>query len=351
MTDNREDLILNHDSCPSLDQMIQYKNSTLDGKESHLLEKHLLNCSMCQEVYDHIQAGNAAEFVALTESIDHRVDERIGKSGTGNAEFNFNGYMAIAASLVGVLILVANFLTNTGENKDPDIPFTVIEHQRDSEGKEVETKEELVPVDVEEIMGEYAATPDSIDQSEVQQSVVEADENTQKQILEPDEEDGLAVQAESAPETAQSDDSEPEVIPVERFLMASVEALTIKMIGLPVGNKGVTNKKVSRGKLKSNTGYAPEFEEEEGFPMYTGGDTKLKKDIIERIDNLQIALGEGGEVEIKIDVAANGTIGEIGVDEKVSTALADRLRGAIAELPPWVPGNVKIQYTLTVVLQ
>ena len=82
MSDRLANISFDEHTCPSLDQMIQYKDGALGEQESHAVERHLLSCSLCSEVIGHLHHDNIGEITALTGAIDLRVDERIFQGGT-----------------------------------------------------------------------------------------------------------------------------------------------------------------------------------------------------------------------------------------------------------------------------
>jgi len=355
MSDRLDNILFHEHTCPSLDQMMQYKDAVLGEQESHAVERHLLSCSMCSEVIEHLQHDNVGEMSALTAAIDLKVDERISQGGAGGSELNFNLLMSIAAALTGALILAGNLFMNL-----PTGP----------EGGEMPIEPEEAPIAVEILPNEprdlSAGEHESVQPTEtaleeaveisIPDSAIKVNEETRLEVdelssIDPNE--TIVVASSADKEGAEDQGIAPDLsrdlaASTETFLTASVEMLSVERIGEPTGSKGSTKKKV---KIKSISGYAPEYQDEEGFPFYKGGDEKLKEDIINNINELHIALGEGGSVEIEFSVAASGALGNIVVDEKVSILLANEIKGAIASLSVWVPGNVEIRYNIKVALQ
>jgi len=346
MSDRIDHVIIDDNSCPSLDQLVKYKESMLDSQESHKVEKHLLSCSICNEVIDHLHIDNLVEMTAVAASIDQRVAERISpQSGSGSNNLNFNGSMAIAAIFVGFLMLVGNLFFNDDTSTDPEEPMSAVEQMDEEVQKDKEHTEVSVAEYKEEDQPEEEVTtidPDPVyiinDLDTSVEDVVNVSETDKA-------ESDVVV---STPEKVDSNAGNIKPVQTPRYLMAFIDVIIIAQTGESLSNKGSTDKKV---KLKSNQGYAPEIEADEGYPLYPGGEKQLKKDIVKRINNLQLTLGQGGQAEIIFAVTANGTIGAIKVDEKVSVGLANQLRGAIRKLQSWIPGNVEIQYTVKVVLQ
>ena len=220
MTDKSDDMISDHNSCPSLDQMIRYKEELLDSHESHSMETHLLGCSMCQEAFELVNPYNVAELSALSASIDKRVNERIAQSAAGSSGFNFNLYMAIAASLVGVLIVAGNLFMNT-EVHESKVTTVAIEDT------EVDKKQVIEHKGVSESEGELAHEPINELPASVQDSVEIVAERKVEQIgeiaddvvLDPGEIAAMDVAEELSAEVAQSMDIESVPMAEERFLL------------------------------------------------------------------------------------------------------------------------------------
>ena len=326
-------------ACPSLDEMLRYKDGALNSHESHSIEKHLLGCSMCSEVIDEIDHESIVEMGALSASIDQKVDQRISEGGSSG--FNFNGFIMMTATFVTVLLLVGNMFIGKKENYYKDIsPITIENYDGVKELETVESEEkEINHVSSEEL---------SLSENDSSESNVEEEEllvsDEEKSVVDLEKQPSATEDTQNQLET--SDVTSNEIIPAEKFLTASVELIAWEVVGQLASDKGSTDKKV---KIRKK-GYVPEFEENEGFPIYRGAGT-LKGDLVESINALHISLGEGGDFEVKFTVQANGLLKDITVDDKISETLAQQIRGVIVSLPAWIPGNVELQYKLRVFLQ
>lgn len=346
MSDRTDHIIIDDSPCPSLDDLMKYKESELDTRESYMVEKHLLSCSICDEVIGHLSKGNLSEMTALAVSIDQQVGERISLANSGNNNVNFNAFMFIAAVFIGVLMIVGNLFINDDAPVDPGISVVASADSdevmpRDNPPAEVSVAEYTEEGQLEGEVATLNSDPAII-----------ANDNADtllEKVLDVDgadsqERDAVGSKREVGDTIVSGLDADPTV----RYLQAIIDAVTIEKIGEVLSSKGSTNKKV---KIKSNQGYAPELEGDEGYPLYPGGEKKLKTDIVKGINDLQLALGQGGEAEIVFRVSASGTIESIKVDEEVSLAVVNQLTGVIGELSDWIPGNVAVQYTVKVALQ
>jgi len=341
MSDRTDHIIIDDSPCPSLDQLMKYKESKLDSGGSHVVEKHLLSCSMCNEVIGHLHEDNLSEMTAVAASIDQQVGERISLSASGSNSVNFNAFMSIAAVFIGVLMIVGNLLIN--EDNPVDTGNSVVASEvipRDNPPAEVSVAE----IAEERNLEEEAATPDPAgsiagdNPDTILENVLDVD-GTDTQ-----ESDAVVSKREVGDTIVSGRDADP----TARYLHAIIDAVTVEKIGEVLSNKGSTNKKV---KIRSNQGYAPELEGDEGYPLYPGGEKKLKTDIVKGVNDLELALGQGGSAEIVFRVSASGTLESIKVDEKVSLVVANQLEGVMGELPDWIPGNVAVQYTIKVALR
>ena len=343
MSETTDHIVIDDNSCPSLDHLMKHKESALDSRESHLVEKHLLSCSMCNEVIGHLSTTNLAEMSAISMVIDQQVDARVGKGGSGSCNIDFNAAMILAAGFIGVLMLVGNLFIGTDTLHGLEEPSITIEQT--DEHTDVEKDGPVVS------LSENTEVSDPVDaSSEGSLSgtiVVEGVDTVGDDLADPvdpinDPDDDVVLHP-SDPDDKPADDKPA---PTNRYLMASIDVIIMEMIGTPPG-KGSTDKKV---KIKNNKGYAPEYDEED-FPMYKGGESALKEDIVELMNKLQLSLVQGGVVQVIFRVKSNGAIGSINVDDKVSIALSNRIRDAISSLPRWIGGNVEIQYTMNIVMR
>ncbi|MBL4754640.1 MAG: hypothetical protein JKY52_13735 [Flavobacteriales bacterium] len=359
MSDRLDNISFDENTCPSLDQMLKYKDAALGEQESHVMERHLLGCSLCSEVIGHLQPDDIGEITALAAAIDLKVDKRISQGGTHGRDWNFNLFISIAAALTGVLLAAGNLFIippeyaadSTGRHADWEVPIEL----------------EGIPLAVEELQNqpqnaangesespEQTAASASVEKSISDDATVAESEiqvSTGENLLDADGQELAASSSDNVGQDVRQSEPDPLVEPAtprETFLTASVELFSVERIGTSTSTKGSTKKKV---KQKSFSGYAPEYEDEQGFPIYKGGDEKLKEDIVKKINALHIVLGEGGHVEITMRIKANGSLGSIVLDENVSVVLANEIKRAIASLPAWDPGNVEIRYTMKVALQ
>jgi hypothetical protein len=87
--------------CPSQEMLEKYAFDELSSKEAHTLERHVLNCSMCEDVIDGLKKFDSRDqYTTLVKKVQNRVQPK-----------KKMPYLAIAAGLA-LLVGLSIFLSN-----------------------------------------------------------------------------------------------------------------------------------------------------------------------------------------------------------------------------------------------
>lgn len=97
--------IFSETGCISKETMYKYLDGKLDGRDKHLVEKHLTDCELCSDeleglsyIKDRERAG------AIVEELKQEIREKTGKKNRGIIFFDFNTKRAVAAAAAIIII-------------------------------------------------------------------------------------------------------------------------------------------------------------------------------------------------------------------------------------------------------
>ena len=126
-------------SCLSKERLLNYHSGGLSPNESNAVEKHLLNCEICSEAMEGLALS--ANPLSSVGEIDTKIKILTGTVAAGSF-LNWRSGMAIAASLVGVLLGVfwllqdvtpkQNLTENKPKTNQEKIEEQVLEKQEES---------------------------------------------------------------------------------------------------------------------------------------------------------------------------------------------------------------------------
>lgn len=95
-------------NCPQHQKLVQYAFGELKNSENHIIERHLLNCTMCDDVVEGLRKFNSKEqYEATVKAVNERL--HIDKLATSRIP-----YLSIAA---GIALLVGLTIFFTQQNK------------------------------------------------------------------------------------------------------------------------------------------------------------------------------------------------------------------------------------------
>lgn len=109
--------IFKSSNCPSFDQLVAYSKKTLSKAENHHIEMHLIDCDFCSEALDGIENIKDIEKAKeLIERINFKIRSRINSSGGGLTKFIKKQYLPIAATFLGLILII--FMFKIFDNKN-----------------------------------------------------------------------------------------------------------------------------------------------------------------------------------------------------------------------------------------
>lgn len=177
--------IFKNTECPSDALLLAYVNNTIGDKEKRLVELHLVDCEMCNDMVEGFQQMKPEHISEIKNEIEEKIDHKVALFHK-NTKTTFKWYYAAAAVLIvgltGILYnlyfsnLEANKVADIPESKQIEVPAntdsnvnTILDEEEDSAGAmPVKTTIQAVPVvaeesnqtrvQVEDISGEVAAT-------------------------------------------------------------------------------------------------------------------------------------------------------------------------------------------------
>ena len=119
--------IIQKTKCLTSDTLLKYLNDNLTNKENHAVEKHLLDCEMCQAQLDGLsEMKNKNNLSAIITDLDIQIDKRASKKinikpfGVSKTQkrLKIYKYFAIAASfiiLIGFSVLIGKYVTDLNQ--------------------------------------------------------------------------------------------------------------------------------------------------------------------------------------------------------------------------------------------
>ncbi len=102
MTDSSKHKIFIETDCISEQTMFDYIDKKLNGKESHLVEKHMLHCELCSDAMDGLELTKNRERIS---AINQKITEHISPPPQETKIIAFN-YKLIASIAAAVLLLI-----------------------------------------------------------------------------------------------------------------------------------------------------------------------------------------------------------------------------------------------------
>ena len=109
---------LKQDKCLSSSILLKYSDNILTEKENYQIEKHLLDCQMCQDVLDGIlELPNKNKLPVIITQLNNQIDKKNLKKGKV-IKLNTFKILAMAASfilLIGLSIFIGKYFTGTNE--------------------------------------------------------------------------------------------------------------------------------------------------------------------------------------------------------------------------------------------
>lgn len=96
------DNILNHGDCISEEMMLRYVEGKLNSREQHRVEKHLLDCELCNDAFEGISAQVAQHTRTNLSELNHRIEERINYR---NGKISGTKWFYLAAAVFAIAVL------------------------------------------------------------------------------------------------------------------------------------------------------------------------------------------------------------------------------------------------------
>ena len=118
--------------CPSDALLLSYVKGTINNADKRLVELHLVDCEMCNDMVEGYQKMDASEISSHVKSIEIKIDEAVAKQSNSKAATStFKWYYAAAAILlIGLTGILYQFYFNSlEETKVADLPTP---HQAES---------------------------------------------------------------------------------------------------------------------------------------------------------------------------------------------------------------------------
>ena len=110
---------IDHGDCIPEEMMRSYLDGNLSEKQSHDVEKHLLECEMCSDALEGLRMMDPVRSKAIVTELNDKIDERISGGASGGKVIQFRSTYKIAA-VIALFILFGGgyfFLKNKVEKK------------------------------------------------------------------------------------------------------------------------------------------------------------------------------------------------------------------------------------------
>ena len=340
--------------CPSLEQMYAYKNEELSEHENHFIEKHLLDCEMCLEVFEHLQEADKEVYTDLTSTINKKVETRITQKKKPVIYLQLRKYASIAAVLAGIIFTV-NYYINSLENTSTGIADRVILQNEDldlEKGKRNNQDSEVSASDNINADEQDLPEPKTEEGQMARASQKDGDRTTEISHVQDDKtgKDGVAV-SEAEKEIQHKGISIGDSVTKE--LLAWVAIKKIESVPKESDDRA-TDKKISKRRMDNNYGFAPETVSENaanGYPEFHGGNEQFIKYLNEKTAALvQEDQVRGKSALVNLTVLPTGEIGEVIVEKGINKTVDAKLKAIFKNMPSWIPGNVKVKYLVEVTL-
>jgi hypothetical protein len=191
-------------NCPQHEKLVQYAFGELKNSENHLIERHLLNCTMCDDVVEGLRKFNSKEqYEATVKAVNERL--HIDKSATSRFPV-----LSIAA---GIALLVGLTIFFTQQNKKEQLAENIAkEVAADSLASNVPNQELMdapPPSEVEKriknVEAEVIVSNGNDAEPTKKELIVASDIVTQKEELKKTASNAIASSSKSKAETKEQD--------------------------------------------------------------------------------------------------------------------------------------------------
>jgi len=104
--------------CFSEDFLLKYSNNELSKNESRMVELHLCDCEICNDILDGLSnLKNKSELNLIVKNLNNQIDEKL-KSHNKIVYFNFRKIIPLAASIILLLGISIFLIKNLNQNKN-----------------------------------------------------------------------------------------------------------------------------------------------------------------------------------------------------------------------------------------
>lgn len=361
---------LHSDRCLSLDMMRLYQERQLPDKEMHHVERHLLDCELCSDVLEGLEAQDIPVINSITVNVNSKVASL---TGTGPQPIvspslwsRFKWYFIVPAAIV-----TGWFAWNGSRNDSAEVtekpviagkpaPVTGQEPgafaQASPGGPAHEPVIKREPQGVEKVVPSPATDAPVVNVKKPGEKIPQpvVTDNISEGIGEEEpgkvNETPLPVEEKAAEDNNADNSNNNKKLPPSEINHAPLKLIEVKVIS-KVAAAGGTRKSSKGGQLGgSKAGRVDDGMQPHEMPVFYGGDEAMKTWLIRNFQNPvkdKSAL-KGKTTAVIFDVSAKGKIDNIEVTKSLSKELDAEVIRLVESMPQWKAALKK--GTITVVL-
>ncbi len=111
--------------CPSDALLLSYVKETISKEDKRLVELHLIDCEMCNDMVEGFQAMRSSNIDSNIKSIEIKIEEAVAAHNNKKGASSFKWYYAVAAILIiGITGILYNFYFDSlDQTKVADLPM------------------------------------------------------------------------------------------------------------------------------------------------------------------------------------------------------------------------------------
>ena len=344
---------LHNDKCLSLHVMRLYHERQLGDREMHHVEKHLLDCDLCSDVFEGLDVKDIPVINSITANVNRKVLSLSGAGPVAQPSFldRFKWYFIVPAALIIAWLAWNRAASGPGVTETPPVAndqpvpqITPAPLKSDPAADAPVAVRE--PQGVEKSVPAPVAAPSEKEKPLVKQDepVVSSDPPKDPEVKEPESKDaGTPIVADDKP----GNKTAAPPTTVDHAPLKMVEVKVISKVTAAVGSR----KKGKAGEIGgSRVGGVDDGMQPNEMPVFYGGDEAMKTWLIRSFQNPVENKSElkGRTTAVIFDVSSKGKIDNIEITRSLSKELDAEVVRLIESMPQWKAAAKK--GTITVVL-